>query len=303
MCAVGRKPRLIILANRDKSQVSKALNTFRPWLEEHAQVVAEPDLATLDRRAAHNLPGAELALVLGGDGTILGQARNILDLDLPIVGVNFGKLGFLTEFSIDDVKMHWDLIASGTCRTSERIMISVQAFSKQTKGLVDPKKLPPTKFDARGLNDAVITAGPPHRMIEIELAVDPSREQASAASLFGDGVIVSTPSGSTAYNLSSGGPIVAPDIDALCITPICPHSIAFRPIVVQADAGICLKLNRANPGTTLVIDGQISVKLEEGEQVFIRRSENPLVLLKNPKLSYWDMLTTKMHWAARPRNM
>ena len=303
MSAKGSKPHLIILANHDKPHVTKAMRDFRPWLEQHARIVAEPDLMSFDRKAAQQLPRAELVMVLGGDGTILGQARDIVDLNLPVIGVNFGKLGFLTEFSIEDVKTHWNAIISGKCRTSKRIMISVQVFAQQTQDLVDPSRLLPARFESLGLNDTVITAGPPHRMIEIELVVDPGSEQAKAASIFGDGVIVATPSGSTAYNLSAGGPVVAPDVDALCITPICAHSIAFRPIVVNSGSGICLKLNRANRGTELVIDGQVSVKVREGEQIFVRRGCDALVLLKNPKLSYWDTLATKMHWAAKPRNV
>jgi NAD+ kinase len=296
--------RLIILANKAKPPVEGALDELRPWLSQRAQIVAEMDIDTLARLSEEGeVPPADLAVVLGGDGTMLALARHAAIHDLPILGVNFGKLGFLAEFSMDELRRHWDKIVAGHCRTSHRMMLEVLVFPAGAAPCqVDSLDETRCGFATSALNDAVITAGDPFRMIELELAIDPSDTQTSTTICSGDGMIVSTPSGSTAYNLSAGGPIVSPGIDAMCITPICPHSLAFRPIVINADSGVCLRVLRANTGTTLVIDGQVPVTLHTGEQVYIRRHTKTLKLVNNPELSYWKMLAKKMHWAARPRS-
>jgi NAD+ kinase len=155
-------------------------------------------------------------------------------------------------------------------------------------------------FTGLAMNDAVITAGPPYRMIEVEIGIDPMSPQTEGTTFSGDGVIVATPSGSTAYNLAAGGPIVSPDVDAFTIVPICPHSLAFRPIVVNSRSIVQLRMHRANEGTTLVIDGQKPVSLSEGQRVYIRRHGKALHLIEHPTRSYWQMISRKLHWAARP---
>jgi NAD+ kinase len=298
-----RKPRLILLANRDKPKVVAALRDLRPWLASRANVVAAPDIRRLDHRRALRLPRADLAIVLGGDGTLLAQARHLIDLRLPILGVNFGKLGFLAEFGLDDLKQYWDTIVNGPCRRSERLAVDVCVYNTAGEDVwVTGRRPPKPAFTSVALNDAVITAGPPYRMIELELALDPRRGQISTTPITGDGLIVATPSGSTAYNLSAGGSIVSPGVDALCITPLCPYSLAFRPIIVSGRATIGVRVKEANAGTTLVIDGQVPVRLRAGQQVIVRRHARPLVLLQHPKLDYWKTLAQKLHWAARPRS-
>ncbi len=298
------RKRLIVLANLDKSPVAGALKQLRPWLSQRAVIVAEPDFKSLAAQGSSvELPEADLVIVLGGDGTMLAVAQHAAAANLPILGVNFGKLGFFAEFSLDDLKRHWDTIVSGACQTSQRLMLQVMVFDATaapcwTNRLDEPHQ----SFRAVALNDAVITAGPPFRMIELQLAINPSPKRMTDTISTGDGLIVATPSGSTAYNISAGGPIVSPGIDAFCITPICPHSLAFRPIVINADSGVRVRVLSANEGTSLVIDGRLPVQLRCGEQVYIQRHEKPLTLVNNPDLSYWSMLAKKMHWAARPRS-
>lgn len=296
--------RLILLANKNKAPVIGALDELRPWLCERAEIVAEPELNDLaGPEATADFPPADLAVVLGGDGTLLALAQHAVAHDLPILGVNFGKLGFLAEFNLKELQDHWDAIVADRCRTSQRLVLDVTVYDADAAACwVDRLDKPHRKFRSLALNDAVITAGEPFRMVDLEMAINPSATHHSATTCTGDGIIVSTPSGSTAYNLSAGGPIVSPDIDAVCITPVCPHSLAFRPIVINADDGVCLRVLSANEGTTLVIDGRVRVKLGVGEQVFIRRNDKPLRLIHNPRLNYWKMLAKKMHWAARPRN-
>jgi len=304
MAGAANKPRIVILANVDKPQVVDALAGLRPWLAERAETVAEPMLPGLTAERAAELigtGGADLGLVLGGDGTMLAQARTLVELDMPLVGINFGKLGFLAEFSLDDFKEHWPLIASGKCPTSERVLIEATVFDNSAADVwVRDGDSHVARFHMLGTNEAVIAAGEPYRMIDLELAIDPDGDRSAGTVFSGDGVIISTASGSTAYNLAAGGPIVSPGIDALCITPICPHSLAFRPIIVNAACRIHLRVQRSNEGTTLAIDGQQSTSLETGQQVVVHRYLKTVRLLHHPRINYWQMLAKKMHWAVRP---
>lgn len=299
------RPRLWILANRSKDAVVECLQTFRPWLAQRADIVAECDTRDLSRDAAADLPEADIAMVLGGDGTLLATARALVDRQTPLLGINFGKLGFLAEFSVEGVKEHWTAIAGGTCRNSRRVMVDVAVYEAGAPEFggngAHGGSMPKPKFEVVAMNDAVVVAGEPFRMIEIELAIEPHAAGISATTFAGDGVIISTASGSTAYNLAAGGPIISPGVDALAISAICPQSLAFRPIVVSADNEVWLLIHRANAGTTLVIDGQERTALGEGEQVAIRRHPHDILLLHNPSLNYWKTLAHKMHWAARPR--
>jgi len=294
-------PRLIILANRQKIPVARALEGLRPWLAERTRIVAEPDTMALRRGGACEIPDADLAIVLGGDGTMLAQARHLCDRGMPMLGVNFGKLGFLAEFSPEGLRKHWDSIADGTCRTTDRFMMEVRVFDAAAADCqVGRLDMDHCKHASVALNDAVVTAGEPFRMVEMSLAIEPD-EGSTATHVSGDGVIVSTSTGSTAYNLAAGGPIISPGVDAFCVTPICVHSLAFRSIVVRPEAGICIRLDSANRGTALVIDGQETIKLAAHEQIFVQKHDPPLRLVRNPDITYWKMLAQKMQWAVPPR--
>jgi NAD+ kinase len=294
------KPRILLLANLRKPQVTDALKELKPWLAERTTSITEVDSHEINPQIAAKLPAADLAVVLGGDGTLLAQARALAERPLPLPGVNFGKLGFMAEFSIDDLKEHWLLIASGRCHSTHRIMLDVSVH--HTRRATDPPRSDHVvAFQCLAVNDAVITAGPPFRMIELELILDPHGDGHFSTLFAADGVIISTPSGSTAYNLAAGGPIVSPQVDAICVTPLCPHSLSFRPIITRAEADTRVRLVRGNEGTTLVIDGQNSVRLYDGSEVRVKRSERSFNLLHNPSLSYWKLLAKKLHWAARPR--
>jgi NAD+ kinase len=294
-------PRVLVLANRQKEGVAEAVEDLRPWLAERTSVVRELDAAELTPQVAGELPAADLALVLGGDGTFLSQARLMIDTGVPLLGINFGKLGFLAEFTIDALKRHWDCITCGQCRMSPRMMLDVAVFDRDAPQWGNAGAMPEPIFAAGAMNDVVVTAGPPFRMIELELAIEPTVSQTSATSFSGDGVIVATPTGSTAYNLAAGGPIVSPGIDGVCVSPLCPQSLAFRPIVYSAHCETWLAVHRANEGTTLVIDGQRSTKLVAGQQVRITKHPSDVLLVHNPDWNYWTMLAHKMHWAAHPR--
>ena len=305
------RPRVLLLSNLSKPMVTEALESFRPWLAEHAEIVGEFGTRKASDIQPADLPDADLAMVLGGDGTLLGQARVMVERGVPILGINFGKLGFLAEFSVEDVQKHWSLIASGEARKTERIMLEVAVYpagAPQWGGLNgggdhEPAAMPEPIFKGTALNDAVIVAGPPYRMVEIELIIEPQWSRQSATTFAGDGVVVSTPSGSTAYNLSAGGPIMSPGIDGMCISGLNPQSLAFRPIVFSGQCDCWMHLHRANEGTSLVLDGQGSTLLAEGQQIQVTKYAKTLSLIQNPELSYWTMLSHKMHWAVRPRRV
>ena len=295
------KPRVMLLANMKKPQVNEALKELRPWLSERAEIVCEADSHEMNAAMAATQPEVDLAIVLGGDGTLLAQARAMAARSVPLVGVNFGKLGFLAEFSLEELHEHWPAIASGKCRTTSRVLLEVNVYHARRAGEHGKNGDHTPAFQCLAVNDAVITAGPPFRMIDLELIIDAHAANHFSTMFTADGVIISTPSGSTAYNLAAGGPIVSPQVDVLCITPLCPHSLSFRPIITKTDADNRFRLLRGNEGTTLVIDGQTSVRLFDGSEVRISRSDRSFTLVHNPSLSYWKLLAKKLHWAARPR--
>lgn len=294
------KPRLLVLANLQKPAVREALDDLLPWLEERSMVVAMPALERLACDDASSLPKADLAIALGGDGTLLAQARKLVDLQIPLLGVNFGKLGFLAEFSLDDLKQFWGRILAGQVPVTHRIMLDI-CHRPESWAWVTEGEIAAASDRLIAFNEASIVAGAPHRLIEMELAIDPTPELTEGTSFRGDGVIIATPSGSTAYNLAAGGPIVAPGTEVFCVTPVCPHTLAFRPIVVPSRCRIHLRLHQVNEGTQLVLDGQQSVNLGRGDQVVLRRYPHTLTLIGNPRMSYWKMLARKMLWGERPR--
>ena len=294
--------KVILIANREKPIVAEALKDFRPWLQQHAQIIA--DLDVYDEYNPLDYTQANLAIILGGDGTLIAHARKLVHTHVPIVGVNFGHLGFLTPFKIDHVKEDWQQLINGQHKISKRVMLvatltrGVCTLNPNT-GSVQGDIL----FQSIATNEAVITSGPPFRMIEAELTVNPHRQNNTTGSRFaGDGVIVSTPTGSSAYNLSAGGPIISPDVDAFAITPICPHTLTFRPTVLNAEDQLNIRLHRANPGSTLVIDGQISTPIPTGATLHVATHPNKLNVIVNPRMTYWRTLAKKMHWAIPPKN-
>ena len=282
--------RLLLIANLQKPEVCKALETLRPWLRQRAEVVAELDAY---ETGSIDTDGIDLAMILGGDGTMLAQGRRLVDADIPLMGINFGKLGFLAPFTLEQVRSSWDQLVEGQLPISRRVMVEATIGNGDDRNEAD--------FRSLAINDCVITAGEPFRMIELELIVNPDKPGAVGTVFAGDGVIVSTPTGSTAYNLSAGGPILAPDVNGLIVTPLCPQSLAFRPIVLSVEDEILLRARRTNPGTTVVLDGQITSPLAEGATLTLRSHDRKLKVINNPQASYWQTLISRMHWAARPR--
>lgn len=279
----------LILINRSKPGAEDALRTIQDAIAKHGDVAATIDADESDVCDAH---GADLVVVLGGDGTILAQSRRCAGLDLPILGVNLGNLGFLAEFDVTSFIKHApSIFGDGQIELADRMMMRAEAT---------PPSAPSPTFQDDALNDCVLTAGPPYRMIELDVYIDGE----PGPTLRGDGVIISTPIGSTAYNVSAGGPIVSPDLDSIIITPIAAHSLAFRPIVARSSSEIELHIRKANTedgaGTTLVLDGQVSTQVGTDWRIRVARSRHTVRLVRNPDNSYWATLIRKLHWAAAP---
>lgn len=299
---------VILLSNQSKPDVVASLDEVRRLIRSHGRLVADLD--------ATNAPiqpylDSDIIVVLGGDGTLLAQARRCVNLGLPMLGVNLGKLGFMAEFDVSSLsEQAAGLFGDRQLILQDRPLLRVSVRNR--KGI--------ERWTGLALNDAVITAGPPFRMIALGLSID----GAPGPEVRGDGLIIATPTGSTAYNVSAGGAIISPDVDAFTLTPIAAHSLAFRPIVVGANAQIEVTLNSVNSdprlenlasqlppeerdsvlvgaGTSLVLDGQSSVRLTRGDRVRLTRHTTPIRFVRNPRSSYWSTLIEKLHWAAPPK--
>lgn len=277
------KPRVILLANRSRPEVPRLIDEVRAGIARHAAIIAELEADGGPLPAGLE---ADLAVVLGGDGTLLSQARRVADRELPLVGVNFGRLGILAEFDWPGLQQQASVVFGGRPPVHEHLILAVRV--EDELGAVIHRDI--------AINDCVVTAGRPFRMIELELTINGN----DGPSLTGDGVIVSTPIGSTAYNVSAGGPIVHPALDAMIITPIAAHSLAFRPIVLGVGGDVRVGITRANEGTTLVLDGRVTVPLKVGQTVTVSRHDRRALFVANPASTYWGVLLEKMRWAAPP---
>jgi len=245
----------------------------------------------VDEEIQNILKKCDYAVVFGGDGSIICAARFVSESNVPVIGVNVGKLGFLAEFGIEELKTLFPQIIEGKIDIEKRMMLDCRVLvstgaNQQTE-----------TFCASAVNDIYITAGPPFRMIELKIQVNGQ----PLAGCVSDGLIISTPTGSTAYNLSAGGPIISTKMEAFVITPVCPHSLTFRPIVINALSTIEVFGVRVNEGTTLSVDGQVSLKFTSDQTINISRKNGFFMIVKNPLLSQWDTLAAKLSWGEKPK--
>lgn len=277
------KPRVVILADKQRRETTQPLKQIREGIAHRAEII---DVIQAENDALPPDLNADLAIAIGGDGTIMSQIRRLVDRDIPIVGVNIGRFGFLAEFDARTLIEQADIVFNGSPPMRECMLLSAAVRDRSSSDV----------YRGLAVNDAVITAGPPFRMIELCLTMDGE----PGPVLNGDGVIISTPAGSTAYNVSAGGPIVHPSLEAMIITPLAVHSLAFRPIVAPAATELHISISRANPGTALVLDGQDTIELSEHMDILITRHPHRAQLVVNPALSYWKVLLDKMRWAAPP---
>jgi NAD+ kinase len=290
--------RIGIVAKARLEAAAAHLVQVASWLKaRNIEAVFDPHSAALARAsgASHvleldkdQLPGqVDMMLILGGDGTLLGMAGRIgqAGVEIPILGVNFGSLGFLTEVTLPEMYSSLEAAISGTALVEHRMMLRVRV-----EGGAEPVT------DRVVLNDVVVTQGALSRVIDLSVTVDGEFMMRIRA----DGIIVASPTGSTAYNLSSGGPILHPHVDALSITPIAPHMLTNRPVVVPGSSEIRIEpfMHDEQDEVFATFDGQSLLPLKSGQTVSVRRAEKPLRLIRASSRGYFQVLREKLKWGA-----
>lgn len=275
------RPRVLLLGSGDP-RVQNALMRIRPMLEQQATIVAEDyqhalDLASVD---------VDFVVVLGGDGTILRSARQLGLTQRPIIGVNLGKLGFLADLSPDDFLELFPSICRGEFHLVHHLMLDCQILRE---GRVVSQRL--------GLNEVAVLGGPPYSLLEIDLYVD--AEWVTTYSC--DGLIISTPVGSTAHSLSAGGPILRKDVEAFVISPISPHTLTVRPVVDAASRTYEMIVHRPHESTAVVIDGDVVHRLLPSDRVRVSRAVPSFQLVEVSGRGYYRTLREKLGWGGRIR--
>jgi len=245
---------------------------------------------------AHAIPGsqamekseipeaADVIVVLGGDGTLLSVARLVDSHDVPILGVNLGSLGFLTAISLDELYPMMADILKNHFKVSKRMMLIARVYRQQE--IITTYAV---------LNDLVINKGALARIIELETTID----QGYLTTFKADGLIISTPTGSTGYSLSAGGPIVYPTLDSIIISPICPHMLTNRPLLIPPEAIIETVLASEGGDVSLTLDGQIGFALQQYDRICVTRADHYIKLITSPTKTYFEVLRTKLKWGER----
>jgi NAD+ kinase len=277
ICKIGRPEPLEILKE------------FLPWLRERGyDVFLDSETAGLLNMEGYSRPQipalVDVVIVLGGDGTMLGVARLVGDKGVPILGVNLGGLGFITEVNKDEIFDAVEKVLAGSCSIEERIMLTavVHRHSERIADFVV-------------LNDVVINKGSLARIIDLETYINNSYVTTFKA----DGLIISTPTGSTAYSLSAGGPILYPTLNSIALTPICPHTLTNRPIVLPDDFIIEIMLRSESEDVFLTLDGQVGFSLRKNDTVEVKKSDFTTKLLMPCERDYFQVLRTKLKWGER----
>ena len=274
--------RVLLLTSGDRPELARAAQDLLPQVSQYAHA----ELADLTSTGDLSQIVFDLAMVLGGDGSILRCAYLMGTNQRPVVGINLGKLGFLADLSLDELRAQLPGICSGTLPVIEHLMFDCTV---ERKGEVIQRQL--------GLNEMAVFAGPPFSVLEVDLYVD--SELVTSYSC--DGLIVSTPVGSTAHSLSAGGPILRKDLQAFVVSPISPHTLTNRPVVDSADRVYELVVTRPNPGTSAVADGRVIALLEPEDRVRIERAKVRFKLLAVPGHNYYRTLREKLGWGGRLR--
>jgi NAD+ kinase len=277
-----------IISRPRRSNIAEVVPPLLQWLEKRGlQAVYDIETATVLKgnsagKTRHQVAQeSDLLLVLGGDGTILAAAREAAHHDIPILPINMGSLGFLTSFTVEELYPALESALAGEAQIEERVLLQVERTHNGE-----------LLTHQRVLNDAVVHKGTLARMIEVELRIN----GAFVCRYRADGLIVASPTGSTAYSLSAGGPIVQPGVPSILITPICPHTLSDRPVVIQDNSKIDLVLSQGADSVFLTLDGQTGVPLQTGDCVRITRSAERLKLIQPPNKTYFEILRNKLKW-------
>jgi NAD+ kinase len=280
--------KLFVLGNAQRPGVREEAERLLPFLRQHCEVcvtdlVQETDL--------HTLPTADIALVLGGDGAILRAARQMGYRQIPVLGVNLGRLGFLAELHPDELRASFSRVVRGEYRVTRHLMLECQI---ETLDASHNETL--ASRTLLGLNEVVFHTMPPFHILDLNLEVDGD----SATRFSGDGLILSTPVGSTGHSLSAGGPILDQEMQAFVITPICPHTLTSRPVVDTADRAFTIMMQPGPGEAALIIDGQEVITLTPDHRVTVRRAPVAFQLVKVRGQSYYQTLRDKLRWGGQP---
>ena len=281
-----------IISRPRREDIARVVPPLVNWLQERGvQVSCDSETndclgaVAVQARKREDLPTCtDLLIVLGGDGTLLSAARLAADRKVPILAVNMGGLGFLTTVPQDEMYSILEEIFAGKNRVSERVMLEAEIVRA---GAVVKRQI--------ALNDAVLNKSALARIMDLELRVDGEYVTTYKA----DGLILSTPTGSTAYSLAAGGPIVYPIVEAFVITPICPHTLTNRPIVIPDSAKIEIDFKADDNAVYLTLDGQVGVELSRGDHVRVRKAPETLHLVRPAKKAYYQVLRSKLKWGER----
>ena len=280
--------KILILGNLSRAKVNNTVKTFKPWLEKKVKSVEVINIAedSDDKLLKKTCLNADIGVVLGGDGAILAACRRLGENQIPLVGIHLGNFGFLTELTLKDVYPYMENILNGKYRLSSRVVLTCSVI-RESKIVME----------SIGVNDVVISRSSLSRLISIQVTIDGDE----IAHYRSDGIIVSTPIGSTAHNLAAGGPILVPELRAFIITPICPHTLTNRPLVIHSDAKIELKVLSASSGVGVTVDGQVYVDLCEGDVVSVEKSDLQLQLIDTKTRTFYGVLREKLNWAGHPQ--
>lgn len=280
-----------IISKPKKEDICAVVPQLLDWLKKHdLEVLYDQETAECIAVDAHSVPRDEivdkvdLILVLGGDGTLLATARLMNGHPVPILPVNLGGLGFLTSVTLDELYPILETVFQGKHRISDRILLQVE--------IVRGGKVMQSN---RALNDLVLNKAAMARITDFDLYID----DGYVCSYKGDGLIISTPTGSTAYSLAAGGPILYPILSAFVITPICPHTLTDRPLVVPDTVRLRVEFHASEEPVFLTLDGQVGYELQKGDGITARKADHPLRLVRPTRKTYFEILRNKLKWGTR----
>ncbi|MEX0793131.1 MAG: NAD(+)/NADH kinase [Pirellulaceae bacterium] len=278
-----KRPQVMLIGAGDRPHVKEEANRLETLLPRYADLVHvdlewKSDLSTIP---------ADFAVVLGGDGSLLAAARSMGQRQVPVVGVNMGRLGFLAQFTQELFIDELPRICSGECKVIEHMMLRCRVFKGEQ-----------VVAERIGLNEAAVLGGPPFQIHTIDLYVDSQL----ATSYSCDGLIISTPVGSTAHNLSAGGPILRADLTAFVVSPISPHTLTIRPVVDTGDRCFEMRVTSADAKMSMVVDGRVLSPITSEHHVLVDQAEPRFKLIATPEHSYYRTLREKLGWGGRIEN-
>ena len=275
-----QRPRVILLSTGQRPHFLEEIRRLRPVIEQCTQIVAEDFSGQEDVSSVE----ADLAIVLGGDGSILRAAHQMGQRQLPVIAVNLGKLGFLADVSADELPRILGELSTGRLQITEHLMFDCRVIRNGE-----------TEFQQMGLNEIAVRTASPFLLMDINLYVDSEL----VTTYSGDGLILSTPIGSTAYSLSAGGPILRKDLDAVVITPVSPHTLTMRPVVDSADRVYEMEVVEPHPETSAVVDGRVLCRLKRGDRIRVTRAPVRFRLVAPPGHNYYRTLREKLNWGGQ----